>query len=370
MRNIIVSFTVGVGVGAGGAFLFYSHVRRDEQRVVVPGSGPGDSSTIRYHDALKLGVPQTSALRYNTGYVVDFDFRTRNPKWVLEHLSAHSVQGDGERQKSDFAEDKGIEPRFRSKLDDYRGSGYDRGHMAPAANHKGSQKAMDETFSLSNISPQVGKGFNRDYWARFEKFVKDLNKKADEVFVVTGPLFLPKKDEGGKYHMDYQMLGHPPALLSVPTHFYKVVVADASSGKHGSQQKAVGAFVMPNAPIDPKTPLTAFCVPLEALEAASGVKFFPAYLDDKRRQALDEAAIGWQKVGQRQLKVLDRLALMDGGMDVVVASNGAPVQTGTPVDAVAEPVTVGGRGAVHLCEHTRCRLPVEEFWAQGGKGGR
>ena len=57
-----------------------------------------------------------------------------------------------------------------------RGSGYDRGHLAPAADHKGSQKAMNSTFNLSNISPQVGEGFNRDYWARFEKFVKDTTK--------------------------------------------------------------------------------------------------------------------------------------------------------------------------------------------------
>jgi hypothetical protein len=49
----------------------------------------------------------------------------------------------------------GIERRFRSKLDDYRGSGYDRGHMAPASNHKTTQDTMDETFTLSNTSPQA-----------------------------------------------------------------------------------------------------------------------------------------------------------------------------------------------------------------------
>lgn len=52
----------------------------------------------------------------------------------------------------------GIERRFRSKLDDFRGSGYDRGHLAPAANHKSSQAAMDDTFSLTNMSPQVWRG--------------------------------------------------------------------------------------------------------------------------------------------------------------------------------------------------------------------
>eukprot|EP00879_Flechtneria_rotunda_P033690 GHRR01037364.1.p1 GENE.GHRR01037364.1~~GHRR01037364.1.p1 ORF type:complete len:235 (+),score=39.26 GHRR01037364.1:187-891(+) len=65
--------------------------------------------------------------------------------------------------------------------------------------------------------------------------------------------------------------GKPPQLVSVPTHYFKVVLAENSSSRHGTHQAAVGAFVMPNAPIDPQTPVTAFAVPLEALESVSGV---------------------------------------------------------------------------------------------------
>lgn len=53
-------------------------------------------------------------------------------------------------------EDDCIPPLFRAKLSDYRDSGYDRGHLTPAADHKKRQESMDETFFLSNISPQVG----------------------------------------------------------------------------------------------------------------------------------------------------------------------------------------------------------------------
>lgn len=60
--------------------------------------------------------------------------------------------------------------------------------------------------------------------------------------------------------------------MSVPTHYFKVVLAENSSGKHGSHKAAVGAFVMPNAGIDPGTPVTAFAVPLEALESVAGKK--------------------------------------------------------------------------------------------------
>lgn len=105
-----------------------------------------------------------------------------------------------------FVEDAGIDPRFRSSLAVFKGSGYDRGHMAPAANHKGSQRAMDETFVLSNASPQVGAGFNRDYWARFERFVQELSYRCSDVWVATGPLYLPSPGREG-WAMNHPMLG-------------------------------------------------------------------------------------------------------------------------------------------------------------------
>ena len=67
----------------------------------------------------------------------------------------------GDRSKSNFTEDESLPAMFRAKLQDYFRSGYDRGHMVPAADAKLSQDAMDETFMLSNIAPQVGVGFNR-----------------------------------------------------------------------------------------------------------------------------------------------------------------------------------------------------------------
>lgn len=67
-----------------------------------------------------------------------------------------------------------------------------------------------------------------------------------------------------------QHAGKPPSMVAVPTHYFKVVLSENSSGKHGPHKAAVGAFVMPNAAIDPATPVTAFTVPLEALESVAG----------------------------------------------------------------------------------------------------
>ena len=83
---------------------------------------------------------------------------------------------------------------FRAKLNDFRNSGFDRGHLAKGGDFVRKQEEKDATFTLANVSPQVGNGFNRDYWARFESFIRNWTReekhKKAKVFVVTGPLFL------------------------------------------------------------------------------------------------------------------------------------------------------------------------------------
>lgn len=96
-----------------------------------------------------------------------------------------------------------------------------RGHLAPAGDIKSSQLAINETFLLTNISPQVGNGFNRGYWLQVESFVRRLVHDFDDIYVVTGPLYLSKKDEKDeKSYVTYQVLGDLPNT-AVPTHFFK-----------------------------------------------------------------------------------------------------------------------------------------------------
>lgn len=75
---------------------------------------------------------------------------------------------------------------------DYFKSGYDRGHLAAAGNHKRTQQLVEQTFYLSNMAPQVGKGFNRDSWNRLERHVRNLSKNYKNVYCCTGPLYLPR----------------------------------------------------------------------------------------------------------------------------------------------------------------------------------
>lgn len=116
-----------------------------------------------------------------------------------------------------------IPKEFRASLSDYSKSGYDRGHLSPAADFASAQEYRD-SFLLTNVSPQVGRGLNSLYWREFERFVRSLVWKFDRVHVVTGPLFLPSKMPDERHTTSYQVIGDPPTI-PVPTHFFKGILS-------------------------------------------------------------------------------------------------------------------------------------------------
>ncbi|EGS17608.1 mitochondrial nuclease-like protein [Thermochaetoides thermophila DSM 1495] len=245
----------------------------------TPSNAPVDPSGL-----FQYGFPgPISDLATRQAFISCYDRRTRNPHWVAEHITPQSLAiRDGDRKNSNFLEDPLIPAKFQAKLKDYFRSGYDRGHQVPAADCKWSQSAMDETFYLTNMCPQVGDGFNRDYWAHFEDFCRRLTEKYPSVRIVTGPLYLPKRDDkDGKWYVKYEVIGNPPNV-AVPTHFYKVIYAE----EDGPEKKvALGAFVLPNAVIPNEKPLQDFEVPLEAVERATGLEF-ASKLPVQRRKRL------------------------------------------------------------------------------------
>ncbi|KAJ5523418.1 hypothetical protein N7513_012962 [Penicillium frequentans] len=303
--TLAVIAAASAATGAGVTALLYSKPARPQQQqqqqqlppssitVQVPTTtqtptlavkakviGPVDPAGV-----LEYGFPgpvadEISSLPLHGAY----DRRTRNPAWVAEHITPQSLLiKNADRKHSTFFEDTSIPAIFRAKLSDYFRSGYDRGHQVPAADAKWSQEAMDGTFALSNMCPQVGEGFNRDYWAHFEDFCRNLTQKYPSVRVVTGPLYLPHRDPDGKWRVNYEVIGTPPNV-AVPTHFYKVIYGEDGTGGPNSKV-ALGAFVLPNARINNQTSLSSFEVPLEVLERASGLEF-AAKLDLSRRRRL------------------------------------------------------------------------------------
>ncbi|RKP32492.1 hypothetical protein METBISCDRAFT_12137 [Metschnikowia bicuspidata] len=229
-----------------------------------------EPASIRPQDFYKFGFPgPIHDIAKQSHFISCYNRATRSPYWVVEHITRESLQcrGDANRKRSVFKEDENVPFKFRAHLRDYFRSGYNRGHCAPAADARYSQTAMDETFFLTNVSPQVGEGFNRDYWAHLEDFCRRLTQKYDHVRIMTGPLFLPKKDVDGKFRVTYEVVGSPPNI-AVPTHFFKLVVGE----DNGSEKISVAAFVLPNDFISNDMPLTSFQVPVDALERSAGLE--------------------------------------------------------------------------------------------------
>ncbi|KAJ5707592.1 Extracellular Endonuclease subunit A [Penicillium malachiteum] len=300
--TLAIIAAASAATGAGVTAMFYPRPKEQQQQtqqlppsapevVKVPTTTPTPTlatkatGPVNPAAILQYGFPgpvadELSSLPYHGAY----DRRTRNPAWVAEHITPQSVaMKNGDRKHSTFFEDTSIPALFRAKLSDYFRSGYDRGHQVPAADAKWSQDAMNGTFALTNMCPQVGEGFNRDYWAHFEDFCRNLTQRYPSVRIVTGPLYLPHRDPDGKWRVNYEVIGNPPNV-AVPTHFYKVIYGEDGSNSPNSKV-ALGAFVLPNARIANEKSLSDFEVPLEVLERASGLEF-AAQLDPSRRRRL------------------------------------------------------------------------------------
>jgi endonuclease G len=98
-----------------------------------------------------------------TAYTLSYDRRNRIANWVGEHITAQSIaKGEGvSRSKSNFRDDQAIPALFRARTRDYVKTGYDRGHLCPADDADATQESLQESFSMSNMAPQIGIGFNR-----------------------------------------------------------------------------------------------------------------------------------------------------------------------------------------------------------------
>ncbi len=194
-------------------------------------------------------------------YSLSYEEEHEQAKWVYYKLTPAMMSG-GAKRSDDFRPDNKIKTESAT-LADYVGSGYDRGHLCPAASMSINSTAMSESFYLSNMSPQHP-SFNRGAWKDLEELVRQWASKYEEVHVVTGPIF---KDNIGKIGKNQ---------VTVPGYYYKIVYSPA-------KEKMIG-FVMPNKKID--NSLAAYVVDVNEIEMLTGIDFFPQ-LDDPLEDALE-----------------------------------------------------------------------------------
>lgn len=120
----------------------------------------------------------------------------------------------------------------------------------------------------------MGVGFNRNIWNTLEKYTRSLLKTSPNVYVCTGPLYLPQAESDGKRYVKYEVIG--PNSVAVPTHFFKIIVFETAG-----HSLAMEAYVMPNRAIDDSTPLKSFLVPPESIERHAGLLFFDRIAKEK-----------------------------------------------------------------------------------------
>lgn len=196
---------------------------------------------------------------YRVSYNKDF----KVPNWVFYELTREEIKGTLQRSNN-FQADPAIKSGEASQLEDYRRSGWDRGHMAPSMDMNWDASVLDESFLLSNMCPQ-GHDFNSGIWLDLEHEVRFWAKRDSAVCVVCGPVLPKSKNDR------YRTIGANKVL--VPDYFYKVVLAPFA--KNGP--RAI-AFVMPNK--QSSNTLGSFAVTIDSVEALTGIDFFPILPDD------------------------------------------------------------------------------------------
>lgn len=194
-----------------------------------------------------------------TGYTLAYDKKTKTPQWVAWELTKEETKGNHERTDK-FLPDPNVEGA-KVVTTDYTGSGYDRGHMAPAGDMKWSKKAMEESFYMSNICPQIHH-LNTGDWNELEANTRKWARRYGSVYVTCGPIY------NGRRRTQY--IGKN--RVKVPDAFFKVILIQSPK-----KTCALGFFFENEAG---QRPLNEYLVSVDYLEQTTGIDFFPALPDE------------------------------------------------------------------------------------------
>lgn len=187
----------------------------------------------------------------HTYYTLSYSEPHEQAEWVYYVLTPDNINGSVARHDK-FRPDNKV-PTGSAQLADYKKSGYDRGHLCPAAAMKQNSKAMLETFYMSNMSPQKP-SFNRGGWKKLETYVRELTLSDKLLYVVTGPV-LNGIDSIKSIGINE---------VTVPEYFYKVI--------YSPNKQYMKAYLMPNNTI--KSALDSYIITVDKLEEITDIDFF------------------------------------------------------------------------------------------------
>lgn len=220
----------------------------------------------------------------NTGKIIDYEYFTVNfnpklhiPNWVGWELTRQEISGNEKR--GSFQTDESVKGCAQSS--DYTKSGYDRGHMVPAADMKWNPTAMDRCFYMTNICPQAHT-LNGGAWKKLEEKCRIWADADSSIVIICGPILNPDPDE---------FIGD--SKVAVPKSFFKVIYSPNAKPPRG-----IG-FIMPNG----KVPggLQNAAVTIDEVEAQTGFDFFYELPDDVENQIESECRFHfWSTIKPRK----------------------------------------------------------------------
>jgi endonuclease G len=220
-----------------------------------------------------LPVSTTGEVVRHTYYVVSYNEDHEQAEWVAHELSRERLDQPRVERLGSFLPDPDVRTESATPRD-YSRSGFDKGHLCPAADMAFDQAAMEESFFMSNMSPQKP-AFNAGIWRELEECARDWARRFGRLYVVTGPVFPTT---------GYEALGQIGfSKVTVPGAYYKVLLAP-------EQHRAI-AFIMPN---EVSTrPVLDYACTIDRVEELTGIDFFPQLLtglDEELEASLDRAA--------------------------------------------------------------------------------
>lgn len=235
-------------------------------------------------DLKAIGLPSEDYIMHSA-MALQYAEKYEQAAWVA-HIILPDVTTGNVGRTNDFRPDPLVETGTAVEADyflkylqpdstyEFDGFGYDRGHLAPSADFRWSEKALSESYYYSNMSPQVA-DFNREAWAELEALLRGYlyENPGVQLYVVTGPVL----EEG------LPVIERSVNKVAIPERYFKVAL-DLDNGR------GIG-FIMPNEKIS--YPLESFAVPIDQVEAVTGLDFFHQLPDDQEatlEQALDKSA--------------------------------------------------------------------------------
>ena len=221
-------------------------------------------------DDAGVGGPPEWTVICHAGQVVAFNPAHNVSDWAAYRLRREDLLNDVVERKDAFRGDPQVPKRHRVVKADYTGTGYDRGHLAPAGAMKWSSEAMSESFFMTNMAPQVGNGFNRHIWKSLEQRMRQWACERGVLYVVTGPLYETRPIEQLVYDKDGDGVDDNGVLVDVPSHFFKLAYDPA-------RVEAI-AFLLPNEKLETDD-LPEFLHSIDDIEDRARLDFLPMIWD-------------------------------------------------------------------------------------------